>query len=312
MKNRLNKNFCILLISFCIFPLCSIAKKNLTASDRSQDNLLGKVKNIQTIEYSVAVRNKELQKGEVVTRSVKSYNLSGWITENIEFDADNMVLQKEVSMFDKKENKIEEWLYNENNELEQRTKMKYNAQNLPVQIIVEDDKGKKIQQSTYVYDEQGYLTQLIGYDDRGKMSEKSYYTYDQRGNLTKYIGYGQFDNRKIYYKYDANNKITEQLCTDIKDNFTEKIIFQYENQGKFEKRISIDLNNNVLSTIIYKYDDYNNLLEFTHTDKDGAIIERHEFTYQYDKNNNWIKQTFYSGTEKTPLSITERIIEYYE
>ena len=306
------KKIRFLVVVCCFLPMFCLAKKNPTVSDRGVDNLFGKVKNVQTIEYAVVVQNKEVQKGEIATRSVKSYNPAGYITENIDFDSDNAMFQKEISVFDKKGNKIEELLYNENNELEQRTKMKYDAQKLPIQIVFEDNKGKKIQQFTYRYNELGYLTQFTGYDNRGKMSEKSYYTYDTHGNLVKYIGYGEFDNRKIYYKYDANRKITEQLCTDIKGDFVEKIVYQYENNGKLEKCISIDLDNNVLSTTISIYDDYNNLLEFTHFDKNGLVTERHEFVYQYDKYNNWTKQIFYSGVEKTALSITERVIEYYE
>ena len=63
---------------------------------------------------------------------------------------------------------------------------------------------------------------------------------------------------------------------------------------------------------IYIYDDYRNLLEHTYFDGNGNITERYEFAYQYDSKNNWIQQIFYSGIEKTILSITERTIEYYE
>ena len=300
-----------LFSAVCLLTIPCWAKKNPNFSDRSQDNLFEKVKNVQIMEYSVVIQNEKIQKGEVVMRTVKSYNREGYITENTEFDADNAVLQQEISIFDKKGNKIEELLYNENNELEQYTKIKYNPQNLPVQTVSQDSKGRKIQRFTYRYDERGNLTQLTGYDDRGKMSEKSYYSYDPHGNLIKYLGFGQFDNRKIYYKYDPQHKLTEQFCTDIKNNFMEKIIYQYKNDGKWEERTFTDANNQVLSTLVYVYDDYANLLKFVRFDKDGVVTEQHEFTYQYDKNNNWIQQIFYSGTEKTVISITERGLEYY-
>jgi len=281
-------------------------------SDWCKDNLQGRVKNVETIEYSLVFQNKETQEREVVIRSVKHYNHVGYITESTEFDADNAAFQKEIYIFDKKGNRIEELLYNENNQLEQRTMVKYNAQRLPVSTIMEDCKGRKIQYFKYIYNELGNLTQLTGYDNRGKISEKSYYTYDSHGNLTKYMGFGQFDNQKIYYKYNSNRKITEQFCVDTKDNFIEKIIYQYENQGKREQRTHLDKNGGVLSVTVYVYDDFNNLLEFTHFDKNNAIIEHHEFVYQYDSKNNWTKQTFYYGTEKTIISINERIVEYYE
>ena len=306
---------CFSLLAFCLMSMSDVryfAKKNITASDWLKDNLFGKVKNVQTIEYSVIFQNEEAQKEEIVTHSVKHYNREGYITENTEFYADSTMFQKEIYLYDEKRNKIEELLYDENNVLEQRTKMKYNAQKLPVSAVLEDEKGKKIQRFTYRYDERGNLTQLTGYDYRGKMAEKSYYTYNQHGSLIKHISFGLFGNQKHYYKHDANHKLTEELRTDSKDNFIEKILYQFENQYKTVKNVHVDKNDKVLSAIIYVYDDYRNLLEHTYFDENGNITERYEFAYQYDSKNNWIQQIFYSGTEKTILSITERVIEYYE
>ncbi len=288
------------------------AKKNEKVSDWFQDNLQGKVKNIKTIEYAVVFQNGKIQKGEIITTSLKAYNKEGYIIESIDLDADNSIIQKEIFLFDKKGNKIEELLYNEENEMEQRTKIRYNPLKLPIQSVSEDNKGRKIQRLVYRYDDQGYLIQLIGYDNRGKMSEKSYYSYDQRGNLIQYLGFGQFDNRTINYKYNDSNRIIELLCMDIKGNFIEKFFFQYGEQKGSEKRISVNINNKILHTDNYLYDEYNNLLELTHLDINGLIKEQHAFVYQYDTKGNWTSQIFYTGVEKLGTSITERIIEYYD
>ena len=298
-------------ILFLLGSLC-LAKRNTRISDKEQDNLFGKVKAVQTMEYSVVSKNKEVQKGEMFARTVKTYNKAGYTTENTEFDTDNTILQKEVFIFDNKGNKIEELLYDDDGELEQRITIKYNSLNLPVKFIYEDDNGKIIQKFVHQYDERDYLVQLTGYDDKGRMSEKSYYTYNQQGNITQYTGFGQFENQKIYYKYDLSGKLTEQIFTDTKDNFIEKITFQYENQYKTEKRICLNENNQTLYSKTYIYDDYNNLLEFIHVDKDGQIVEKQQFAYKYGKNNNWIQQISYTGVEKSPVSIIERVIEYYE
>ena len=40
---------------------------------------------------------------------------------------------------------------------------------------------------------------------------------------------------------------------------------------------------------------------------DGSLDKK--YTYEYDKNNNWIQEVEYVNNK--PIQITERIIEYY-
>lgn len=287
------------------------AQKIKQITDLENDNLFGKVKTIQTVEYMVLSEKDTITKGEKISSLSKKYNQRGFLQESSEYNPDGSLMQKEVFEYDKKNNRTTEWLFSDENKIDQYVEIKYNTLRLPVKMFTKDEKGNTFQKNTYQYNEKSELTRLTGYDDRGKMAERSYYSYDNHGNLIQYTGYGEYDNRKISFQYNPENKIIESLTLDLNGNFTEKIVYQYNNDENSVRKIYLDKDSKSLKSELYIYDQYENLLEITLFDANGITTESHSFSYQYDKMNNWIIQTTYTGTDKKIVSVTERIIEYY-
>ena len=299
----------VLLISIILFIPLAFGQKKEKDSDLKNDNLFGQIKTIQTIESVAFVENNSIEKGEMISFLFKKYNIGGYLLESSEYNLDGSLMQKEVFEYDKKNNRICELLFTENDKIEQRIEIKYNTLKLPVKMFVKNEKRITIQKTTYQYNEKGELTRLTGYDDRGKMAERSYYWYDSKGNLIQYTGYGEFDNQKISHKFNAENKVTESLCLDLKGNFIEKIVYQYD--GSSVKKIYLDKDNKPLKSEYFVYDKQENLLEITFFDEKGNDTESYSFIYQHDNSDNWIIQTTYTGKERKLVSITQRIIEYY-
>jgi hypothetical protein len=303
----------ILCILWMLFSIGNInyAQKIKQITDLENDNLFGKVKTIQTVEYMVLSEKDTITKGEKISSLSKKYNQRGFLQESSEYNPDGSLMQKEVFEYDKKNNRTTEWLFSDENKIDQYVEIKYNTLRLPVKMFTKDEKGNTFQKNTYQYNEKSELTRLTGYDDRGKMAERSYYSYDNHGNLIQYTGYGEYDNRKISFQYNPENKIIESLTLDLNGNFTEKIVYQYNNDENSVRKIYLDKDSKSLKSELYIYDQYENLLEITLFDANGITTESHSFSYQYDKMNNWIIQTTYTGTDKKIVSVTERIIEYY-
>ena len=287
----------------------SYAQKITQITDIQNDNLFEKVKIIQTIEYTVLLEKDTIGKGEKISSLFKKYNVAGFLLESSEYNPNGSLMQKEVFEYDRRNNRIMELLFSDDNKVEQRIEIKYNTLCLPVKMFAKNEKGKIFQKTTYQYNEKSELIRLTGYDDRGKMAERSYYSYDDKGNLVQYIGYGEFDNQKINHTFNLENRIIESVRFDLNGNFIEKIIYQYDSTSI--KKIYLDKDNKPLKSELFFYDKYENLLEITLFDEDETIVENYFFTYQYDTTGNWIFQTTYIGSERKLVSITERIIEYY-
>ena len=302
----------LLFFTFIIFFIGNIsyAQKAKKITDIKNDNLFGRIKSIQTVEYTASMVENGIEKGEKISSLFKQYNPEGYLLESSEYNPDGSLLQKEKFSYDKKNNRILELLYDDD-KIDQQIEIKYNTLNFPIKMLTKDEKGKTFQKTTYQYNEKGEMTQQTGYDDRGKMAEKSYYSYDSKGNLSQYTGYGEFDNRKISYQYNANNEITESITLDINNVFMEKTIYTFNNSLQSVRKTNLDINNKPLKSELCIYDIYENLLEITLFDEFEAITEKHIFTYQYDEQKNWIVQITYTGSDQKIVSITERVIIYY-
>ena len=150
--------FFIIYILFSIGNM-SYAQKAKKITDIKSDNLFGQVKEIQTIEYTASVGENGIQKGEKISSLFKQYNPAGYLLESSEYNSDGSLMQKETFAYDKRNNKITELLYTEDNNIEQRIETKYNTLNFPIKTLTKDEKGKTFQKTTYRYDEKGNLIQ---------------------------------------------------------------------------------------------------------------------------------------------------------
>ena len=294
---------------FIIYSTFAIGQRQYKATDWSRDGLLGKVKSIAAKEY--AATSDTAQQGDLLESSIRYYDQSGYLTEIKEFNVEGMLAQRQVFVYTKKRNRREELLYDEDGILLEKTIAKLNSAGNPTQLIVIDAHGNVQEKNTYHYDEKGRLLQQSGYNARGKLSEKSYYTY-HNDVLSQYLTFSEYENKKIFYKYDAHKNPIELMVYHSKTNaFLEKITQKFDGNKNLTETSYWDTENVLKSSILYKYDEKNNQLEYTVLDADKNIQTLFVFVYQYDNLNNWISQTAYKDKDKQAESRMERIIEYF-
>ena len=133
------------------------------------------------------------------------------------------------------------------------------------------------------------------------------YTYDDKGDLVKVMDFGgyktsfEYKDHYVVKVLDNNNK--EIACNEYKNDRLEsttdakgnKIVFEHDIKGRKEV-VYGRLNNNTTYTT-YTYDDRGNVISV----KDAR---GNETKYEYDKNNNKIKETFPSDSSGEGLVLS--------
>lgn len=183
--------------------------------------------------------------------------------------------------------------------------------------------------------------------------ETTFYTYDDKDRIIELtfemaeqsIGYQPFDyvnvdisrEPKVNFKYNSNNRVTEEVvsCIDPEDE-TKRIAVQtkkftyHPTKGYLEKQeIFIDnrfkdqLYRRFLNdTTIITYNEHEDITskKYKHPllgpPEERSLVNGNNdkyYKYEYDKYGNWTKCYMYLTTDiKTPTIIATRIFEYYK
>lgn len=299
-KNKLH--FIGIILLFSVLTSCS---KKESKNDLEIAGLKGKVKSITIIE-SLSSDN-EMYIGEI-----HKYDLLGYEVEKEEFyngehnvkytrDNNNNIIE-EKGYGVNAEGFIDDWMI----------KNKFNHEN-------------KLIESTHLSDNKIGAIYEFKYDDNGNLiSEHRTYPKD-------------YANEDITsYKYDENNNIIEMVTKTsvLKDSYSSyrKLVFKYDNKNNKIYESKADENGKTGISIEFKYDNNNNIIEEVNSYKDEKrFITKYQYnedklteekrlntdgsiewtiSYDYDKEGNWIKKSYY-GKNGDLKDLTLRLIEYY-
>lgn len=146
-----------------------------------------------------------------------------------------------------------------------------------------NDKGYRregkmlINESDYLvstYDDKGYIIGGYLFQNNTQFEQKA--SYDDSGNMTSYY----LGDVEITYIYDKNHQLIEE---------------KHKNGGDaWDIRYSRGKNGSILEEEIYRK---------------GILDEKKTYIYTFDERGNWTERTQYKN--RTPVEITERVIEYY-
>ena len=297
-RNLINKvSFCFILLFFTAL-ICNA--QNNQKTDWEKDGLRGKVKNVITRNYNAIFRFGEIIKGEedecanVTDGTYEAYyNDAGKITDSKWYEVPGYGGYTECYragfkyIYDEKDNLIEvRKYYIESGDPWERTIHKYNNDGSIAETIHKD----------YFYNYQTTTTYIYKYNEKGDIIEENQVStsnmseattnsrrkYDNKGNLIEYVVW--YENSKYYPLINEHNPV-------IKD------VFEYDDTGK---RIREDV----------KYNDKGDIIEgLRHWYGD---YYKNKYEYKYDEKGNWIERITYEKDTRTPIILTERIIEYYE
>lgn len=198
--------------------------------------------------------------------------------------AQNIPTETTAYIYDSKGNVIEEDFYLTSYTIQYKNIYKYDKKNRQISEASYTAAGKKNFETISEY-KGNNLTKKYTINAKGETEYSEDFTYDQKGNILTKLRYESIDKSTIQDKFmydDKGNKVSWQILK----------------------------NNTPISGAQFSYDSHNNLTSVISTDDKNNVIDKREYTYEYDKKGNWIKKT--SRINNTKLLSSERTITYFD
>ncbi len=194
--------------------------------------------------------------------------------------------------------------------LTRRKVNKFNAPNNLIEINTFDENGKNSGRTTFIRDGNGKTMRMVYALKKATLVKTSVTYYDEKDHQieTQYFTDTRLTGRELYRYDDRWNLIENSVQYPIK-NEEQHTHFKYDSlNNKIETTV---LNGSMMieSKVLTRYDERGNIVELTSYGIKGNIKERIMHRYEYDQENNWIKDITFAN--KKPRSVTIRKIEYY-
>lgn len=261
------KKICVIITLLLLFFDLVNAQK----TDKEKAGLLGAVKTISS-KITTYLDGNLLSTGQTKQQDSVTYDKIGNEIERVVYDDYGFLVGKEVRTFSSA-NLIGTVLSDTKNVLMEKQTYSYENTRL-AQILSLDDKGNV------------YLKQLHTYDIKGRLSEETYYVNDKAAG-------------KTVYQYDAKGNISE-VAFYLADSSkaiapigpclgAHKITYSYNENSQTTGVTAYETDGKIRQSWQYTYNAKRNLAE----DIRESVYSRRKFvyTYEYDPNGNWIKQT---------------------
>lgn len=169
--------------------------------------------------------------------------------------------------------------------------------------------GTLNQKVVYKYDDAGNRTVRENYTADGQLWFRSVFAFDEKGNKTECTKYNPDSVLLEHYTYsydEHGNMVMEQHVTMRSKNS------EVSKEDKKKERTDLFSGMKMIDYIkTYVYDDSGLLTSQMDNISKFSFPFETDFTYEnFDAAGNWLKQV--STEYGKPVSITERIIEYYK
>lgn len=179
-----------------------------------------------------------------------------------------------------------------------------------IEVVLYGDNGNVFRKEVYSIDSNHKLTSWDLYEADGRHSgTKTIYNYNKEGQITEAINYvlGNF-NYKETFSYLDKYRIEVRRQFEPHSNEIDKEIYIFNMAGKIKEIIFMD--KGVKHKATYKYDSKGYPISYSFYNKSGTLIEKETYSYELDKNGNWIKTkaTEYEADKAKPKPKSIRII----
>lgn len=279
-------NFCVFVINFMI--------------------LLSSCTNKQTYDYEYYGLNCPVKSVKVITYEAES-KFGEIVKGDLEWHGHYLAIFSDVGNLESISN------YDDDGELISVDKYKYDEDNKVTVISSYDNNGDLIDQIMYTYNEDliESFTQKSYWNDKEEIREYKHKWHGEQLVETMIIENGELST---IIKYTSNSKNNSKWITYDKNGkeisrgdeaYNEYGQMVSRNEG--ELHIIVEWNDKKLPTFLKNAHLSNNtIISWYRTGEENTYYVE----YEYDKKGNWIKQVVYEGEIKTPLTISERVIQY--
>lgn len=279
-------NFCVFVINFMIL-LSSCTNKQ--TYDYEYYGLNCPVKSVKVTTYEAESKFGEIVKGDLEWNGhyLAIFNDVGNLESISNYDDDGDLTRVEKYKYNEDNKVTVVASYNNDGDLDYQLMYTYNNDHIEsfTQKSYWNDK-EEIREYKHKWSEEQLIETMV--IENGELSTVSKYTRDSKNSL-KWITYDK-DGKEISRGDEAYNEYGQLVS---------------RNEGELhitikwnDKKLPIFLKNAHLSN-------NTNISWYTTGEENTYHVE-----YEYDKKGNWIKQVVYEGEIKTPLTISERVIQY--
>jgi hypothetical protein len=199
------------------------------------------------------------------------------------------------TLYDRRGNVAEERWYNASGNLDFRVLFTYGPKGNVREVVRRDPEDTLLERHVYRHDSKGRLVESLAYDSGGKLTTRGESRYDAERNMTECVfrdGSGLRKNRRLDVQdtrgrrlrtewYDADNTLrwSTVVSYSADDGRIEETSCDYNPDGALERKT------------VFTYDSRRRLLSEAAYAADGALVERFEYTYEYDWRGNPVKQS---------------------
>lgn len=240
--------------------------------------------------------------GEVDLNSKKikflnQYDMKENTQDSTTYISNDSALAKYNYKFDGKGNVI---FYKENNytrelkpfEKEHTNKYNYDDKGNILEEFSYESDGKLSDKTIYQYDNQQRLTESRVYGSDGSLSYTNTNTYDDKGNIINenlefVSGGGYYGNNK----FNSNGDLIEWFWFGPDGKFNAHYSYIYDNAKNKMEAIVYDSTGSIKSKEAYKYDNQGKMIEKICMDSGSSIIKR--YTYKYNSDGNIIEEIMF-------------------
>ena len=190
-------------------------------------------------------------------------------------------------------------------------------------ITTYNEKRNRVRKESFDFKNNLDLITVYGYVDGRRVSASKYIEREYGPPVGTGGGGPRPSNRKkdprydlrFEYKYDEKKRLAEQTEFVSNGDFVERSVYKYEGNQK-EELVYLE-DGTLWRRHVYILNDKGHEIERTDFDKDGKVVSKISFAYEYDSNGNWTKRTT-SPSETSerlrqlnPPSVHLRTITYY-
>lgn len=281
----------IIQIGICILMLSCASTMKPKENDLERYNLNGKVKSC-----TKAISYYKYEKEDTIVKDIETkkyeelvFNKEGNVAQKNSFYRDGRPYKKIVYIYDKYFNNIERITIKIPLDTVLRSIKKYDSSRNNIESLIYDGKDSLIRhlQSLYDKDNNQIRSLILKSKESPNPLLKIEYKYDSNGNEIETIRYYKDKTQTHWYtKYDTVGNEIEWIVNDKYGNQERRYITIYdENSNPIEEKL-FDSNNEIDSYFISKYNAFGNEIESREYFKDSTFKRK---TYLYDQRGNEIE-----------------------
>lgn len=165
----------------------------------------------------------------------------------------------------------------------------------------------------YTYNVKGENTLIKVYDPAGKLTSSKEYSYNDKGSIIKAIEYDENNALTGYYEYtyDARQNVIEENHYEAPHTLVGRITNKYDAKDRvIESKDSSYYDGEIWTLNRFTYNTQGDAISYAITYSMDNSTHITKYTYEYDKQGNWISRTT-EDQDLESVKTDERTIEYY-